>query len=138
MARVRALRMDLGSADATTENDLARLGAHCGDHWKELARFRQFLSIFRTHRERPQLAPLLGPFLSEAVRRATALNRLKTGYGLHAPQKADSEIFNKFGPASGRGRCTMRNRDFVSDEFLALTAAGLVLLCSGLLAIAFS
>ena len=31
----------------------------------------------------------------------------------------------------------MRNRDFVSDGFLALTAAGLVLLCSGLLAIAF-
>jgi hypothetical protein len=30
-----------------------------------------------------------------------ALNRLKAGYGLHAPQKADSEIFNKFGPASG-------------------------------------
>ena len=50
--------------------------------------------------QRPQLAPLLGPFLSEAARRATALNRLKTGYGLQAPQKADSEIFNKFGPAS--------------------------------------
>ena len=33
--------------------------------------------------QRPQLAPLLGPFLSEAARRATALNRLKTGYGLH-------------------------------------------------------
>jgi len=32
----------------------------------------------------------------------------------------------------------MSNRDFVSDGFLALTAASLVLLCSGLLAIAFS
>src|SRR5216684_8449257 len=30
------------------------------------------------------------------------------------------------------GRCTMRNHDFVSDEFLAVTAASLVLLCSGL------
>src|SRR3979409_1388089 len=36
------------------------------------------------------------------------------------------------------GRCTMRNHDFVSDGFLAVTAASLVLLCSGLLAIAFS
>jgi hypothetical protein len=32
----------------------------------------------------------------------------------------------------------MRNRDFVSGGFLALAAASLVLLCSGLLAIAFS
>jgi hypothetical protein len=30
----------------------------------------------------------------------------------------------------------MRNRDFMSDGFLALIAAGLVLLCSSLLAIA--
>jgi hypothetical protein len=30
----------------------------------------------------------------------------------------------------------MRNRDFTSDGFLALIAAGLVLLCSSLLAIA--
>jgi hypothetical protein len=36
------------------------------------------------------------------------------------------------------GRCTMRNHDFVSDGFLAVTAASLVLLCSGLLAIALS
>lgn len=35
-------------------------------------------------------------------------------------------------------RCNMRNHDFVSDGFLALTAASLVLLCSSLLAIAFS
>jgi hypothetical protein len=33
---------------------------------------------------------------------------------------------------------TMRNHDFVSDGFLAVTAASLVLLCSGLLAIAFT
>jgi hypothetical protein len=51
--------------------------------------------------------------------------------------KADSEIFNKFGrsiryPAG----VPMRNRDFVSDAFLALIATGLVLLCSSLLAIA--
>jgi hypothetical protein len=32
----------------------------------------------------------------------------------------------------------MRNHDFVSDGFFALTAASLVLLCSGLLAFAFS
>ena len=31
----------------------------------------------------------------------------------------------------------MRNRDLVSDGFLALTAAGLVLLCSSLLAYSF-
>jgi hypothetical protein len=32
----------------------------------------------------------------------------------------------------------MRNHDFVSDGFLALIVAGLLLLCSGLLVIAFS
>jgi len=32
----------------------------------------------------------------------------------------------------------MHNHDFVSDGFLAVTAAGLVLLCSSLLVIAFS
>ncbi|MDB5639534.1 MAG: hypothetical protein JWP51_4442 [Bradyrhizobium sp.] len=32
----------------------------------------------------------------------------------------------------------MAKHDFVSDGFLALTAAGLVLLCSSLLAFAFS
>jgi hypothetical protein len=32
----------------------------------------------------------------------------------------------------------MRDHDFVSDGFLALTAAGLVLLCSSLLAFALS
>jgi hypothetical protein len=32
----------------------------------------------------------------------------------------------------------MSNHDLVSDGFLAITAAGLVLLCSGLFAIAFS
>jgi hypothetical protein len=31
----------------------------------------------------------------------------------------------------------MRNDDFVSDGFLALVAAGLVVLCTSLLAIAF-
>jgi hypothetical protein len=55
-------------------------------------------------------------------------------------QKADSEIFNKFGTASVSGQevCTMRNHDFVADGFLALIAAGLVLLCSSLLVLAFS
>ena len=52
--------------------------------------------------------------------------------------KADSEIFNKFGRNIESGRCTMRNHDFVSDGFLALIVAGLLLLCSGLLVIAFS
>jgi hypothetical protein len=32
----------------------------------------------------------------------------------------------------------MRNHDLVSHSFLALTAAGLVLLCSSLLALAFT
>jgi hypothetical protein len=34
-------------------------------------------------------------------------------------------------------RCIMRNHDLVSNGFLALTTASLVLLCSGLLAFAF-
>ena len=40
-------------------------------------------------------------------------------------------------PASGR-RCNVRNHDFVSDGFLALIVAGLVVLCSSLLVIVFS
>ena len=54
--------------------------------------------------------------------------------------KHDSEIFNKFGPASfSDRRCTMRNPDFVADGlFLALIATCLVMLCSGLLVLAFS
>jgi len=52
------------------------------------------------------------------------------------PQKADSEIFNKFGRSIESGRCTMRNHDFVSDGFLALIVAGLLLLCSILVVIA--
>jgi hypothetical protein len=52
-------------------------------------------------------------------------------------QKADSEVFKKrTGIRSGRR--TMRDHDFVSDGFLAVTAAGLVLLCSSLLTFAFS
>ncbi|OMI11577.1 hypothetical protein BSN85_12175 [Bradyrhizobium brasilense] len=39
---------------------------------------------------------------------------------------------------SATGRCVMRNHDFVSDGFLALIATCLVLLCSGLLVVAFS
>jgi len=34
--------------------------------------------------------------------------------------------------------CFMRNRDLVSDSFLTLTAVGLVVLCSSLLALAFT
>ena len=37
-----------------------------------------------------------------------------------------------------KGSATMRNHDFVSNGFLAVTAASLMLLCSGLLAIAFA
>jgi hypothetical protein len=51
--------------------------------------------------------------------------------------KADSEIFNKFGRSMTSGRCTMGDDDFVSDGFLELVAACLVVLCSSLLAIAF-
>jgi hypothetical protein len=36
------------------------------------------------------------------------------------------------------GRCTKHKHDYVADGFLAVTAASFVLLCSGLLAIAFS
>jgi hypothetical protein len=36
------------------------------------------------------------------------------------------------------GGCIMRNHDLVSGGFLAVTAAGFVLLCSSLLAFAFS
>ena len=36
------------------------------------------------------------------------------------------------------GRCIMRNHDLVSSGFLAVTAAGLMLLCSSLLAFGFS
>ena len=57
---------------------------------------------------------------------------------LDATQKADSEIFNKFGRSIESSRCTMRNHDLVSGGFLALTAASLVLLCSSLLAFAFN
>ena len=53
-------------------------------------------------------------------------------------QRPISEIFNKFGRSIESGRCTMRNRDLVSDGFLALIVAGLLLLCSSLLVIAFS
>jgi hypothetical protein len=38
---------------------------------------------------------------------------------------------------SNRG-CFMRNHDLVSDSFLTLTAVGLVMLCSSLLAFAFT
>jgi hypothetical protein len=38
----------------------------------------------------------------------------------------------------GLAGATMRNHDFVSDGFLAITAAGLLLLCSSLLAFAFA
>ena len=52
-------------------------------------------------------------------------------------QVARSENFNQFGRASEVGGCAMRNRDLVSDGFLALTAGGMALLCSSLLAFAF-
>ena len=44
--------------------------------------------------------------------------------------------FNKFGRASDQ--CNMRSHDLVSDGFLTLTAASLVLLCSSLLAFALA
>jgi len=57
-----------------------------------------------------------------------------------AVPRGDSEIFNKVGSSSSieSGRCIMRNHDFVSDGFLAITAAGFMLLCSSLLAAAFT
>jgi hypothetical protein len=56
-----------------------------------------------------------------------------TQYLLTFCERADSEIRTSI----TSGRCTMLKHDFVSDGFLALTAAGLVLLCSSLLAVAF-
>jgi hypothetical protein len=44
----------------------------------------------------------------------------------------------KSGDHSENGRCIMRNHDLVSDGFLAITAAGFLLLCSSLVAIAFN
>jgi len=43
----------------------------------------------------------------------------------------------KSGDHRKNGRCIMRSHDLVSDGFLALTAAGFVLLCSSLVAITF-
>jgi len=48
-------------------------------------------------------------------------------------KKLDSEIFNKFVPASlTTERRTMPTHDFVSGGFLVLIVSCLVLLCSGL------
>ena len=49
--------------------------------------------------------------------------------------------FDNISPVTGQVVCKIarsRNHDLVSGGFLAVTAAGLVLLCSSLLAIAFS
>jgi hypothetical protein len=54
----------------------------------------------------------------------------------HLLQAARFESFNKFGRASEK-EDPMRHHDPVADGFLALTAAGLVLLCSSLLAFVF-
>jgi hypothetical protein len=54
---------------------------------------------------------------------------------LQPDAKADSEIFNKFGRVSEVAGVPCVT-DFVSDGFLALVAAGLLLLFSILLAIA--
>jgi len=54
---------------------------------------------------------------------------------------ADPEIpksLIKSGDHRKNGRCVMRTHDLVSDGFLALTAAGFLLLCSSLVAIAFN
>ena len=53
-------------------------------------------------------------------------------------RKSRSETSLRFRTDIENGECIMRYHDFVSDGFLALTAAGLVLLCSSLLAMAFS
>jgi len=48
------------------------------------------------------------------------------------------ERFSKFGRATHTGSFIMHNHDLVSDGFLTLTAASLVLLGSSLLAFAFN
>ena len=53
-------------------------------------------------------------------------------------EEARFESFNQFGRALRIGGCIMRNSDLVSDSFLALTAGGFALLCSSLLAFAFT
>jgi hypothetical protein len=47
------------------------------------------------------------------------------------------ECLRRFGTSTSLGRSIMHNRDFVSDGFLTLTAASLVLLGSSLLVFAF-
>jgi hypothetical protein len=62
------------------------------------------------------------------------------GVSLRQHPRAEPEIpksLIKSGHHRENGRCIMRNHDFVSDGFLAVTAAGFVLLCSTLVAIAF-
>ena len=51
---------------------------------------------------------------------------------------ANDEVLNEFWTSVETGRCIMRNHDLVSGGFLALTVAGLVLLCSSLLTFAFT
>jgi hypothetical protein len=75
---------------------------------------------------------------SRQVGKSSARSRVFHAASRNPTQKADSEIFNKFGRSIESGRCTMRNHDFVSDGFLALIVASLLLLCSSLLVIAFS
>ena len=51
------------------------------------------------------------------------------------------KCFDNISPVTGKVVCKIarsRNHDLVSGGFLAVTAAGLVLLCSSLLAFAFS
>jgi hypothetical protein len=49
-----------------------------------------------------------------------------------------SSVERVTGVPRAAGVCNMRNHDLVSGGFLAVTAASLVLLCSGLLAIALT
>jgi hypothetical protein len=53
-------------------------------------------------------------------------------------RRARLESISKFRRAFENGGYVMRNQDIVSDGYLALTAAGFVLLCSSLLAFAFN
>jgi hypothetical protein len=57
------------------------------------------------------------------------------GKGSAVPARIPKALINSNEHPSGR--CIMRNHDIVSNGFLALTTASLVLLCSSLLAAAF-
>jgi hypothetical protein len=93
-------------------------------------------------------AALLGTFALTFPHPDTAWCCSKSSVGFHF-RKAEKSLLTVRGAKSfcwrgvasndvfWFGRCTMRKHDFVANGFLAVTGLSFVLLCSGLLAIAF-